>query len=253
MATQTIETDLDGPTAGPTDGGTDSSAATNLLARFEAARQAQDSWSTTRLKDRLRMVRSFRHQLVQRADQMVASVTYPPRNGPAETLAGELIPLADACKFLEKEAKRILAPRRLSRRSRPLWLGGVSVELRRDPFGILLIVGASNYPLLLPGVQTLQALVAGNAVFIKPGTGSTAAAQALVDTFVAAGLDLALVHVLPEDPRCVAAAVEAGADKVVLTGSAETGRRVQSLLAQSLTPATMELSGCDSVFVLDTR
>ncbi len=39
---------------------------------------------------------------------------------------------------------------------------------------------------------------------------------------------------------------------MVLTGSASTGRQVQSLLARSLTPSVMELSGCDAVFVLET-
>ena len=79
---------------------------------------------------------------------------------------------------MEKQAGEILAPRRLSRRGRPMWLRGVSVELRREPFGIVLIVGASNYPLFLPGVQALQALVAGNAVLIKPGGRRTRAAIA---------------------------------------------------------------------------
>ncbi len=116
----------------------------------------------------------------------------------------------------------------------------------------MLIIGASNYPLFLPGVQALQALAAGNAVLIKPGMGATQAAEALAETFVAAGLDENLLHVLPEEPEWVESAVEAGANKVVLTGSAQTGRSVQSLLAKSLTPATMELSGCDAVFILDS-
>ena len=143
----------------------------DVVSRVDAARQAQQTWRQTTLKDRLRIVRNIRHQIAGRAEQLVASVTYPSRSGAAETLAGELIPLADACKFLENEAQAILAPRRVSRRSRPLWLRTVSVELRRDPFGVVLIVGASNYPLFLPGIQTLQALVAGNAVLMKPGRG----------------------------------------------------------------------------------
>ena len=60
------------------------------------------------------------------------------------------------------------------------------------------------------------------------------------------------MQVLPEDVASVASAVDVGVEKVVLTGSAETGCRVQSLLAESLTPATMELSGCDAVFVLES-
>jgi acyl-CoA reductase-like NAD-dependent aldehyde dehydrogenase len=45
-------------------------------------------------------------------------------------------------------------------------------------------------------------------------------------------------------------AIAEGVDHVVLTGSAETGKAVLRQLAETLTPATMELSGCDAVFVL---
>jgi acyl-CoA reductase-like NAD-dependent aldehyde dehydrogenase len=223
---------------------------TCLASRLRDCRAAQVRWSQTPLQHRLRLVRRIRHEIAAQAEQLSASVGYPQRNGPVETLAGELIPLADACKFLEAEAKRILAPRRVSNRRRPLWLGRVSVVLQRDPLGTVLVVGASNYPLFLPGVQALQAIVAGNSVLVKPGHGASAAAAALAKTFISAGLDPSLVQVLPEDVASVAAAVNAGVDKVVLTGSAETGCRVYSLLAESLTPATMELSGCDAVFVL---
>jgi acyl-CoA reductase-like NAD-dependent aldehyde dehydrogenase len=58
-----------------------------------------------------------------------------------------------------------------------------------------------------------------------------------------------LNHVLPESPEAARAAIAAGVDKVVLTGSARTGQAVLADLAPRLTPATMELSGCDAVFV----
>jgi acyl-CoA reductase-like NAD-dependent aldehyde dehydrogenase len=199
----------------------------------------------------LRWVREVRRQIVERAAQLIDSVEFPSRRGPLETLSAEILPLADACRFLEQTAAKTLAPRRLSRRGRPLWLQRVSVELQRDPFGVVLIVGAANYPLLLMGVHALQGLVAGNAVVLKPGRGATPATRALVQVMTAAGLDPALVPILPEEPSSVEAAVRAGVHKVVLTGSADTGRRVQTLLADTLTPATMELSGCDAVFVLD--
>ena len=44
-------------------------------------------------------------------------------------------------------------------------------EIHREPFGVVLIIGPGNYPLLLPGVQMIQALVAGNAVCSSPALG----------------------------------------------------------------------------------
>ena len=144
----------------------------------------------------------------------------------------------------------ILAPQRLSTHTRPFWLRRVTAETRREPLGVVLIIAPANYPLFLPGVQALQALAAGNAVLWKPAPGGMAAAEALRDVLVGCGLDPALLQLLDESPQAAVDAIAAGVDKVFLTGSAATGTAVLYQLAAHLTPAVMELSGCDAVFVL---
>ena len=168
----------------------------------------------------------------------------------ADTLVSEVLPLVEACRFLEREAGWILAPRRVSSHTRPFWLRRVTAETRREPLGVVLIIAPANYPLFLPGVQALQALAAGNAVLWKPAAGGTAAAEALRDVLVGCGLDPALLQLLDESAQAASDAIAAGVDKVFLTGSASTGTAVLHQLAPHLTPAVMELSGCDAVFVL---
>jgi aldehyde dehydrogenase (NAD+) len=68
---------------------------------------------------------------------------------------------------------------------------------------------------------------------------------------IANGLAPHLLTILDDSPAAAQAAIEAGVDKVILTGSAQTGRAVLHSLADHLTPSVMELSGCDAVFVLD--
>lgn len=217
-------------------------------------RAAQHGWRVTPLCDRLIIVRKLRKEIASAATDLAATV---PANLPGalhrslgETLTAEVLPLAEACRFLEKEAARILAGKSASKRARPLWLRGVSVQTRRQPLGIILILAPANYPLFLPGVQALQALVAGNAVLWKPAPGTSAPAHALRTMLVSCGLDPELLRILPESEVASQQAIQAGVDKVFLTGSAETGKAVLAQLAQTITPAVMELSGCDSIFVL---
>ena len=219
-----------------------------LLSR---AREAQRGWSSRPLRQRILPLQRVRQLIVERTDALIRSVTFPSRRSVAETLSAEVLPLADACRFLQRRAERLLATRIVSRRGRPAWLSDVRVHTRREPHGVVLILGPANYPLLLPGVQTLQALVAGNAVLLKPGRGGMSAAQQLTGLIRDARVDEDLVQILPEDPTIAQQAICTGVDKVFLTGSAETGRRVLAQLAPALTPATMELSGCDAVFVCD--
>ena len=219
-----------------------------LVARaMTAARAAQSRWSRTPLARRLELIRELRRLIAEHAPQL-AEASASARQRPAlESLTAEVLPLAEACRFLEREAGRVLAARRLGKRGRPLWLAGVRSEIHREPLGVILIIGPGNYPLLLPGVQLVQALAAGNAVLLKPGIGGTPAAQALAELVVRAGFDPQLVALLPESSEAARCAIRARPDKVLFTGSAATGEKILGQLAPHLIPATMELSGCDAV------
>ena len=198
------------------------------------------------LGERLRAVRALRHGIAADGGRLARSTGRPV----SEVLPAEIVPLADACRFLEREAPRLLSPRRLGPSGRPAWLFGVESEVRREPLGRVLVIAPCNYPVFLPGVQTVQALAAGNAVLWKPGRGGTAAAQAFAEIAAGAGVPEGVLTILSEEPEAAREAIAAGVDKVLLTGSAETGREVLSELAGRLIPATMELSGDDPLFVL---
>jgi acyl-CoA reductase-like NAD-dependent aldehyde dehydrogenase len=214
-----------------------------------SARLAQNRWSKTPLIDRLKLVRKLR-QLIAGHALWLAEASASERQRPtAESLTAEVLPLAEACRFLERNAETTLGPKRLGRRGLPLWLTGVRSEISREPLGIVLIIGPGNYPLLLPGVQIVQTLVAGNAVLLKPGVGGTRAAQALCELMVRAGFDAQLVAQLPETSEAARVAIFTHPDKVLFTGSAATGEKVLAQLAPHLIPATMELSGCDAVII----
>jgi acyl-CoA reductase-like NAD-dependent aldehyde dehydrogenase len=214
-----------------------------------AARDAQPAWAAAGIRERLLVLKRARHLVAERADELVEAAEESLSRRPGETLTAEIVPLADAIKFLERRAARLLAPRRLGRRGRPAWLTGLRSKVRREPHGVVLILAPSNYPLLLPGVQALQALAAGNAVLVKPAPRRGRAMSALAAVLGEAGLEPALFQVLPDTVKAGQAALAAGPDKVVLTGSAHTGRAVLSALADQVIPATVELSGCDAVFV----
>ena len=207
------------------------------------ARQAGPGWAAQGLRARLAVIARARRLIAREAGALAAAIPRPV----SDTMVAEILPLAEAARFLVREAPRLLAPAR-PRGLRPLWLFGVRAEIRREPCGAVLILGPANYPLFLPGTQALQALAAGNAVCVKPAPGASAPMVALAGLLHRAGLPDGVFQVLDEDhgPE----ATKAGFDRIVLTGSAETGVQVLQTAAGSLTPTTMELSGVDCVFVL---
>jgi acyl-CoA reductase-like NAD-dependent aldehyde dehydrogenase len=220
-----------------------------LLRQLVIARAAQAQWSSVAIRERLTIIRTFRQLLADRARSLCAMLARLQFRPEKEVLTAEIFPLIAACRFLEREAVEILAPRRLGKHGLPVWLRGVTAEVQREPYGIVLVIGPVNYPLSLPGVQILQAVVSGNAVLLKPGPGGTFAARVFLQLFEAAGLPEGLVTLLSESIEMASAAVSAGVDKVVFTGSASVGAEILAELAPQLIPATMELSGCDALLV----
>ncbi len=213
------------------------------------ARAAASTWAATPLRRRLQVIRSVRQLLGDDPSAVAATVELPWRRSSAETLTTEVLPLLDACRFLERAAPKLLEPERPGGRRRPFWLFGSKLEIRREPLGVVLVIGPSNYPLLLAGVQIVQALAAGNVVVVKPGCGAGRAARFLQSTLDRAGLPDGCLRVLSESVEDARAAIAAGVDKVILTGSSATGRSVLHDLADQTTPATVELSGCDAAIV----
>jgi acyl-CoA reductase-like NAD-dependent aldehyde dehydrogenase len=196
------------------------------------------------------VLESLRRGIASDPEPLLRALRNGARASDGESLASEIIPLVDALRFLENEASELLDSRRLGRRGRPAWLRGVTLEVVREPHGKVLVVGPSNYPLFLPGVQVVQALCAGNEVLWKPGEGGTPSARALSAMLERAGLPGGTLRVLPEDPQAALDAIDTEADFVVLTGSIGTARTVLARCALRPVPAVVEASGCDAVFVL---
>ncbi|HLN32009.1 MAG TPA: aldehyde dehydrogenase family protein [Gemmataceae bacterium] len=215
------------------------------------ARRAQEAWAQLPVRQRLRLVRSFRHLLVEESTALCEAVARDLNKPADEVIAGEILPLAAACRFLEREANGLLRPRRTSAWQRPIWLWGQADTIHRRPRGVVGIIGTWNYPILLNGVQIVQALTAGNAIVWKPSELGPSSAKVIVDLLLRAGCPQDLVQSLPATREAGQDLANADVDHIVFTGSSTTGRKLAETLGRRLVSSTLELSGCDALFVLD--
>ena len=105
-----------------------------------SARTAQRNWATQPLGRRLEFVRRARFVIAEEALRLGAAANHTRQRSLAEVLTAEVLPLADACRFLERESAQILKPRRIGSHRRPLWLHGVTSEILREPHGLVMII-----------------------------------------------------------------------------------------------------------------
>jgi succinate-semialdehyde dehydrogenase/glutarate-semialdehyde dehydrogenase len=123
-------------------------------------------------------------------------------------------------------------------------------SLEFAPQGVVAIISPWNFPFAIPMTEIIPALVAGNAVLLKPSE-LTPASGALVGEVIArAGFPEGLVQVLQGGGDVGAAIIDAGPAKVFFTGSVTTGRRIAEACASKLIPSVLELGGKDAMIVL---
>lgn len=184
-------------------------------------------------------------------DRICAAVAQDVGKTAEEVIGGEVLPTADALRFLERQATSLLTPRRVPRSQRPIWLWGQSDTVFHRPRGVVGVIGTWNYPVFLNAVQIGQALTAGNAVLWKPSEVAPASARLLHDLFMRAGFPASLFQVLEPTRENGELLLEADIDHLVFTGSAAVGRKIARRLGERLISSTLELSGIDAQFVLD--
>lgn len=212
-------------------------------------RIAQRAWAGVSMRRRLRYVRRLRHLFAETAETLALTVTQDIGRAADEVLVTDIMPTADACRFLEKQATRVLKTRRIPLSQRPMWLLGSVDWVQRRPHGVVGIIGTWNYPIYLNAIQIAQALVAGNGVLWKPSELTPATAAFVHDLFLRAGFPADLFIRLPATREAGPILAESAIDYMVFTGSAEVGRKIARRLGERLIPSTLELSGCDALIV----
>src|SRR5271166_747349 len=213
------------------------------------ARRAQPAWAELGLCRRIALVREFQKKLHERKSEIATAITREAGKPLPEALITEVLVVLDAARFLIDNAYRLL-------RDEPVSHGNLVTKLKagtllREPHGVIGIISPWNYPFSIPATETLAALVAGNAVVLKPSEFTPLVALELASLLYAAGVPKEVFQVVIGEGPTGAALVKSSINKLVFTGSAATGKRIAAAAAERLLPTVLELGGKDPMLVLD--
>jgi succinate-semialdehyde dehydrogenase/glutarate-semialdehyde dehydrogenase len=219
--------------------------AADVRAAVERARKAQPEWAALSFEERGRYLERAIRVLIERQDEFLDTILAETGKPRGEALATEILTACDALQFYAKRARRILADRTL-----PLHLMKTKkLRIVYRPMGVVGIITPWNFPFILSLNPTIQALVAGNAVVLKPSEVTPASGRLVGDLFAAVGLPEGVLSVVLGDGETGAALLDSGVDKIAFTGSVATGRKVAETCGRNLIPCTLELGGKDPMIV----
>ena len=225
----------------------DAPSALEVVRAVERAREAQVAWAARPVSARAAVLTRFRTATYERRHEVAQVVSRENGKPPSEALMSEVFVALEYAQYYAGLAPKRLRPHVAPTRTMGTMLKKVTIEYH--PHGVVGVIAPWNYPFQLAAGAVLPALVAGNAVVLKPSEFTPTSAVLLGELFTQAGLPAGVLEVIPGDGSAGAALVQAGVNRVHFTGSVATGRKVAAACGALLIPCALELGGSDAAIV----
>lgn len=209
------------------------------------AREAFNSGRTKSLEFRETQLRNFLRLYEENTPELLKALDDDLRKSKQEAILTEVAIGIQDCKNLIENFKEWSQPAKPSK-------GFVNIMdevlIYNDPYGVVLVIGAWNYPIQLSLLPAASAIAAGNCVIIKPSEVATASAQ-LMAKLIPKYLDSECYQVVLGDAKETTELLEERFDYIFFTGSTRIGKLVHAAANKYLTPTTLELGGKSPVYL----
>jgi alpha-ketoglutaric semialdehyde dehydrogenase len=211
-----------------------------------AARHAFRSWSLTTPQQRADILDAAGTRILQRKEELGTLLAREEGKRLPEAI-GEVGRAGNIFKFFAGEALRIGGE--VVSSVRP----GMTVEVTREPLGVIGMITPWNFPIAIPAWKIAPALAYGNTVVIKPAEAVPACATELVKILEESGLPAGVVNLLLGPGRVVGEALVASPDidAISFTGSESTGRAIAVKCVTSGKKVQLEMGGKNPMVVID--
>ncbi|XP_025270978.1 aldehyde dehydrogenase, dimeric NADP-preferring isoform X3 [Camponotus floridanus] len=208
---------------------------------FNRGKSKPIEWRIKQLKQILRMI-------TETSSDIIAALASDLHRSKFETYALEIDYITQEIKYMLMHIKEWSATEKPSKGLSNLF---DSVEIRKDPYGVVLVIGAWNYPLQLSLLPMIGAMAAGNCVILKPSEVAMATAKYLYET-IPKYLDMECCHVILGGVQETTELLNQRFDYIFYTGSSMIGKIVRNAANKYLTPVTLELGGKSPVYIDNT-
>ena len=210
-------------------------------------RAAQPGWAALGFEGRARVMRRAQKWMTEHADRVIDCVVGETGKTREDAQLTDLSYTMSALGFWAVNAEGYLADERISPWRSPVTLGK-RLTLRYVPVGLVGVIGPWNYPIVNSFGDCIPALMAGNAVILKPSEVTPMSSALMGEMLRECGLPQDVYQVATGRGETGAALIEQ-VDCVMFTGSTRTGRAVMKAAAERLIPCWLELGGKDPMVV----
>ncbi len=215
----------------------------------EAARQAYPMWRNFPLHEKQKVFLKAKEVLLRRSSEIAELIAREKGSPLVESLTVEVFSILEALDYHGRSQKRSMAPRKV-RPHVPLF-AHKKCRYLFQPLGPSLVISPWNFPFMIPFLDVISELVAGNTVVLRPSTSTPFTGLAVGEVMLEAGLPAGVLNTVPcRVPQAEEMLVNPVIQSVSFTGSVSVGKRIMELASRNLTKIVLELGGKDPMIVL---
>jgi aldehyde dehydrogenase (NAD+) len=211
-----------------------------------AAKAAFPAWSRSGILERHAILKKTADEILARKEELGKLLAREEGKILPEAI-GEVTRAAQIFDFFAGEALRLTGE--IVPSARP----GITVEITREPLGVIGIITPWNFPIAIPAWKIAPALCYGNTVVFKPAELVPGCAWAIVDILHRAGLPKGVLNLVMGSGSVVGQAMLDSRDLggITFTGSTGTGKRVALASIEHNRKFQLEMGGKNPMVVLD--
>ncbi len=211
-----------------------------------AARAAFPAWSTSGIQARSDALDKVGSEILARREELGALLAREEGKTLPEAI-GEAIRAGNIFKFFAGECLRQAGEVLASVRP------GVSVEITREPLGVVGLITPWNFPIAIPAWKVAPALAYGNCVVLKPADLVPGCAWAIAEIISRAGFPAGVFNLVMGSGRVVGETIvqHQQVDGISFTGSVGVGRSIAASCVARQAKVQLEMGGKNPQIILD--
>jgi succinate-semialdehyde dehydrogenase/glutarate-semialdehyde dehydrogenase len=218
--------------------------AADVEAAFNEARAAQIDWAKRPVAERVEIIARYR-DLVMENREFLMDLLQAEAGKARWAAQEELVDLMANANYYVRVSADLLKPRKVQ----SLLPGVGKTTVGYQPKGVVGVISPWNYPMTLTASDSVPALIAGNAVVLKPDSQTPYCALACAELLYRAGLPRPLYAIVPGPGSVVGTAIADNCDYLMFTGSSATGSRLAEHAGRRLIGFSAELGGKNAMII----
>jgi aldehyde dehydrogenase (NAD+) len=208
----------------------------------ETIHKQRDFFHTSQTKEvsfRIQQLKTLKQAIIENEAAIFNALKADLNKPVVESFNAEILLVIKEIEYAIKNIKNWTKPKKAEV---PWQFFPASAKIYPEPLGVVLIIGAWNYPFQLVVAPLIGAIAAGNCAIIKPSEIASHTSNLIVEIFEKY-FDKSYLAAIEGGVETSQTLLAEKFDHIFFTGGAAVGKIVMQAAAKQLTPVTLELGG----------